>query len=152
MPAVEIITRTERRRKWTEQQREHILKECEQPGVTVKSVAQRFDISESILYSWRSAYRQRAAIEAQSQAFVHFGEITNAGEPAPAIASPAIPSRTDPVKPQPSMPTHEAVLPHPGNSPGAIAIQLVDGTQLKVDSFVNERALLRVLKVLRQSQ
>jgi len=33
--------------------------------------------------------------------------------------------------------------------PGVIEIDLVDGTRLRVDAFVNERALRRVLAVLR---
>ena len=35
--------------------------------------------------------------------------------------------------------------------PGLIEIDLVDGTRLRVDAFVNERALRRVLAVLRAS-
>jgi transposase len=33
--------------------------------------------------------------------------------------------------------------------PGMIEIDLADGTRLRVDTFVNERALRRVLAVLR---
>ncbi len=33
--------------------------------------------------------------------------------------------------------------------PGVIEIDLADGTRLRVDAFVNERALRRVLTVLR---
>jgi transposase len=33
--------------------------------------------------------------------------------------------------------------------PGTIEIDLVDGTRLRVDAFVNERALRRVLGVLK---
>ena len=42
-------------------------------------------------------------------------------------------------------------LPRPGmdERPGVIEIDLVDGVRLRVDAFVNERALRRVLAVLK---
>ena len=42
-------------------------------------------------------------------------------------------------------------LPRPAmdERPGVIEIDLADGTRLRVDAFVNERALRRVLTVLR---
>ncbi len=49
-----------------------------------------------------------------------------------------------------SLPGH-APLPRPAmdERPGVIEIDLTDGTRLRVDAFVNERALRRVLAVLR---
>jgi len=49
-----------------------------------------------------------------------------------------------------SSPGH-APLPRPAmdERPGVIEIDLADGTRLRVDAFVNERALRRVLTVLR---
>ena len=42
-------------------------------------------------------------------------------------------------------------LPRPGmdERPGVIEIDLADGVRLRVDAFVNERALRRVLAVLK---
>jgi len=44
-------------------------------------------------------------------------------------------------------------LPRPGidERPGVIAIDLADGMRRRVDAFVNERALRRVLTVLKVS-
>ena len=44
-------------------------------------------------------------------------------------------------------------LPRPAmdERPGVIEIDLADGTRLRVDAFVNERALRRVLTVLRMA-
>jgi hypothetical protein len=44
-----------------------------------------------------------------------------------------------------------ATLPRPGleERPGVIEIDLADGVRLRVDAFVNERALRRVLAVLK---
>jgi transposase len=50
-------------------------------------------------------------------------------------------------------PAASAPMPSPNTSmqarPGLIEIDLPDGTRLRVDAFVNERALRRVLAVLR---
>jgi transposase len=55
----------------------------------------------------------------------------------PAVASPAAPASM----PSPSMAMQAR--------PGLIEIDLADGTRLRVDAFVNERALRRVLAVLK---
>jgi transposase len=55
----------------------------------------------------------------------------------PAVASPAAPAST------PSSSTAMQARP------GLIEIDLQDGTRLRVDAFVNERALRRVLAVLK---
>jgi transposase len=48
----------------------------------------------------------------------------------------------------PSAP-EELVRPHPGARPGEIGIDLPSGVRLSVDSYVNEKALARVLRTLR---
>jgi transposase len=48
-----------------------------------------------------------------------------------------------------STPAEELVRPHPGARPGAIDIELRNGVRLAVDSYVNEKALARVLRTLR---
>ena len=45
--------------------------------------------------------------------------------------------------------THPLPRPAMDERPGVIEIGLADGTRLRVDAFVNERALRRVLTVLR---
>ena len=43
----------------------------------------------------------------------------------------------------------ELTRPHPGARPGGIDIYLPTGVRLSIDSYVNEKALARVLRVLR---
>lgn len=49
----EIISRVERRRKWTAEQKVKILTEVLKPGTTVSAVADRNGISRSQLYAWK---------------------------------------------------------------------------------------------------
>ena len=44
------------RRKYSKEQKLEIVKQSLEEGVTVKSVAERFDISANIIYNWRSKY------------------------------------------------------------------------------------------------
>src|SRR5216683_3165421 len=55
MSEVEVIARVERRRKWTIAEKTALLAELEAEGGKVAVVARRHRISESLLYSWRSA-------------------------------------------------------------------------------------------------
>lgn len=64
---IEIIARTERRRKYSAAQKAAILTEADQEGVTVRQVAERHEIAESLIYNWRSARRQAFAIAARRQ-------------------------------------------------------------------------------------
>jgi transposase len=54
----EIISRVERRRKWSAEQKAKILIAALEPGASVSAVAERNGISRSQLYAWkRSAQR-----------------------------------------------------------------------------------------------
>lgn len=52
MSRVEVITSVERRR-WTAQQKRDIVKEAEQPGNSISSVARKYDIHPNQLFKWR---------------------------------------------------------------------------------------------------
>src|SRR5262245_59494869 len=54
----EIISRVERRRKWTAKQKVKILTEVLKPGATVSAVADRNGISRSQLYAWKKLAQQ----------------------------------------------------------------------------------------------
>ena len=152
MAAAEIIVRAERRRNWSDQDRARILAECRQPGNTVTSVAERYDVSQSLIYHWRTKERERAAAVATPLAFVDFGTIEDIGQPADEI------SIQKGRQPQPRRARREStdlssrVAAHPGNRRGLIEINLENGIELFVDAYVNERALMRVLCALKDSQ
>lgn len=125
-----------------------ILAEADADGVSVRQVAERHEIAESWFYNWRSTRRQAAAIASEALEFIPYGAIITAG-PAAAPAVPEHQKALRPVSsPMPSEPG-ELVRPHPGSRPGAIDIDLPSGVRLSVDSYVNEKALARVLRAFR---
>ena len=61
MERIELITRTERRRTYSEAEKAQVLAEAAAPGATVREVSRRLGIAESLIYNWRSAARRRSA-------------------------------------------------------------------------------------------
>src|ERR1700759_3275334 len=53
MPRVEVITRGERRRVWTLEQKREIVSESLGPALTPTEVARKHGISTGLLYGWR---------------------------------------------------------------------------------------------------
>ena len=145
MGRIEVITRTERRRKYSPAERAAIMREADAPDVTVREVAKRHDIAESLIYSWRTARRQAEKIASEPLAFISYGTVPESDLVTVAPASPSLQSQ-----PVPTMPVMEELTrPHPGARPGGIDIDLPSGVRLSVDSYVNEKALARVLRTLR---
>ena len=70
---------------------------------------------------------------------------------APAELGMAITPAQHASPPAKLVPAEDPVRPHPGSRPGAIDIDLPTGVRLSVDSYVNEKALARVLRALRQA-
>jgi transposase-like protein len=135
---VEIVPRVERRRKWMVSEKAALLAEVEAEGGKVKLVARRHGISESLLYNWRSAWKMAASMHsAPSPEFVALGVLSASGTGAPLIRAQAAPA---------SAPSAAAE-----DRSGVIEIILGNGTRLRVDDQVNETALLRVLRVLKET-
>ncbi len=120
------------------------MREADAPEVTVREVAKRHDIAESLIYSWRTARRQAEKIASEPLTFISYGTVP---EGAVATVPHTPPARTDPVPTMPVM--EELTRPHPGARPGEIGIDLPSSVRLSVDSYVNEKALARVLPTLR---
>ena len=139
MAEVEIVARVERRRKWTIEEKAALLAEVEAEGGKVKLVARRHRVSESLLYNWRSAWKAAASAAVGASgtvAFVPLGVLDKTCSEAPAAPPPPEPQRA-----------HQR-----GESrAGAIEIALPNGARVRVDAFVNEKALSRVLRAMRGS-
>ena len=77
--------------------------------------------------------------------FVPIGVFTRADDDGPGLEAHVVPAAVA------TTPPGRASVPRPGmdERPGVIEIDLVNGTRLRVDAFVNERALRRVLAVLK---
>jgi transposase len=133
-----ILGPSDRRRVWSAQEKASLLAEIDAEGGKVRLVARRHQISESLLYNWRSA-RKAAALAlgaAETVAFVPIGLIEGPGSGDAVNVAP---------------PTPEPVPPPPvaDSKAGSIEIALPNGVRVSVDAFVSEKALSRVLRAMK---
>lgn len=139
MGEVDILGPPERRRIWSAQEKAALLAEVDAEGGKVRLVARRHQISESLLYNWRSA-RKAAAVAMGAPENVEFlpvGVIEDRRSGSTPVLSP---TRPEPVSQQ--------SLPAEGKA-GAIEITLQNGARVSVDAFVDEKALSRVLRAMK---
>lgn len=136
MGDVEIVSRIERRRKWTDSEKAALLAEVEAEGGKVKLVARRHGVSESVLYNWRSAWKMAASMRAAEPVeFVPVGIIGRGTDEEPKLlAGPEQVTTTG---------------GHQDSRTGRIEIELRNGARIRVDSDVNEKALRRVLQAMK---
>ena len=120
---VEVVTRSEGRRRWSDGDKQKILQETLEPGATVMAVAKRHGIGTGQIYTWR-----RQALVGAVTGFVPVAIEAEAGADSAAAFPPAVP----------------AACPRPG----LIEIELPGGARLRVDDQVNSAALRRVLAAL----
>lgn len=133
-PRVEVLTRAERRRSWTAEQKREIVGESFGPDLTPTEVARKHGISSGQLYTWR-------------QQLVSFqgAVVTRAGPrftPVELAPPPTMPDPTAAELTTPSAPSS------PTRLDGLIEILLPGGVSLRVDAHVDGRALRRVLGAL----
>jgi transposase len=132
------------RRSWSREEKRRIVDETFRPGASVAEVARRHGLNDNLIFNWRkaawvtgapaSAEPSTAALVCGDDAadFVPIGMFGRPAAEAPAAiagASPRAAAMTE--------------------RPGVIEIELVDGTRLRVDGLVNERALRHVLAALK---
>jgi transposase len=148
------------RRSWSREEKRRIVEEASRPGTSVADVARRHGLNSNQVFNWRKLWGTRPAVEAASSAtppvqpdasaacapagFLSIGVITGTNDegailrpdPSTLLAGQAVRERG--AEARPAM----------DERPGMIEIDLPGGTRLRVDVFVNERALRRVLSVL----
>ena len=127
---IELITRSEPRRRWSREQKQTIAAESFQPGMSPTAVARRYDISSGLLYAWRQALlaAQPGAVGGTRFARVEVARNGKRSEPGASL----------PLR-----------LPGPAAQPsGLIEIVLPDGITVRVDPQIDPRALRRILSVL----
>jgi transposase len=112
----EIISRVERRRKWSSEEKVKILTEVLEPGATVSAVADRNGVSRSQVYAWKRL--------AQS------GGISGISLNAPQKQL-FVPVRIEAAPPFPA--PAEAATANPQRRPGAIEVALRNGRLVRVD-------------------
>jgi transposase len=89
---VEVVTRGERRRAWSVDQKRLIVAEAMQPGATPTEVARRWGIGTGLLYTWRQQF--------------FAGELGEPPVPSPVFAQVSL---ALPVEPEAAPPQQPAV-------------------------------------------
>ena len=111
------------RRNWSDAEKLEILADAFRPGVQVREVLQRRDLSSGLVYTWRKQARL-GLLGGTVTALPAFAEVRVAkAESIAPVAQPASPA-------------------------GLIRIELPGGVRVSVDAAVDASALARVLSVL----
>ena len=130
---IELITRGERRRRWSVEQKREIAAESLEPGISPITVARRYGISSGLLYTWRR-HLLEGSLGVTHQPPAKFARVEVMA--VPADPAPAIP----PVAPAAATPS--------GPMNRMIEIALPGGVSVRVDAQVDSSALRRVLAAL----
>jgi hypothetical protein len=141
---IEIISGVERRRQYSDAERAAIMAMCDEPKSTIVGVAKRLGMSPSLIHGWRRMRKEAEKLASEPLQFIAYGSVP---EPAGNTFLAAPPPPAPPILPP--VPAEDLMRPHPGARPGAIDVDLPGGIRLSVDSYVNEKALARVLRALR---
>jgi transposase len=147
------------RRSWSDDEKRRIIAEALVPGASVAEIARRHGVNANLVFNWRRTARTACSVGAEMAApseparsdamltasdpgFIPLGVFTRAPDGGPALIAGGG------VAEQLPSPTARARANVEGRT-GLIEIDLADGTRLRVDGFVNERALRHVLSALR---
>jgi transposase len=139
---VEVITRGERRRIWTPEQKRDIVMESLEPGCSPIAVARRHGIGSGLLYTWR-----RQMMEGQLKARL---PMPPSFVPVSAVPVSAVPDGVDAAAEAP-MPPMQQAAPRTAlsvDTSARIEIVLSDGVTVRVGAAADEAALRRVLAAL----
>jgi transposase len=129
---IEVITRGERRRRWSIEQKREIAAESLEPGISPITVARRYGISSGLLYTWRR-HLLEGSLGTTTQSVAKFARVevmAMAADPPPSPPQPAPAANS---------------ITHPD---GMIEITLPGGVSVRVDAQVDSGALRRVLAAL----
>ena len=138
---IEVITRGERRRTWTAEQKREIAAESLEPGTSPITVARKHGISSGQLYTWRQQLLRNAVCAAANPAPSFVRVDVMADPPRLGAATPAAVEVEPPAPP---------IVPPPAQPDGRIEIMLSRGVSVRVDAQVDEGALRRVLAALKR--
>lgn len=145
----EIVARVERRRMWSAAEKAALLAEVEAEGGRVSVVARRHRISDSLLYNWRSACKaadergSQHLVSGGSASFVQLGVIGPARNEVPQATALPQPGAIEP-------PNGRGLGLTLAERVGVVEIDLPDGVRIRLDGGVSEKALRRVLLVVRE--
>jgi transposase len=121
---------TERRRRWSFEEKLRLVEETMHSGVTVSGIARRNDLAPSVLFLWRRLAREGRLGGGARSEFL------------PVQIAPSGPSVAHELSAPPASP------PRCRRRTGMIEIDLGKGRQIRVDGDVDPDALLRVLRIV----
>jgi transposase len=114
-----------------------MVAEMEAPGASASAVSRRYDVNTNLLFKWR---REIAAMDdASGTELVALGVVDRDG--GLRLMPDATDAMAEVADREPSIPARNS---------GKMEIALADGTVVRVDNTVDERALGRVLATLRR--
>jgi len=99
---IELITRSERRRRWSVEQKREIAAESLEAGISPITVARRYGISSGLLYTWRR-HLLEGSLGATRQTVAKFARVevmAIPADPPPAIPPVAQPAAADEHRPE----------------------------------------------------
>jgi transposase len=120
---IEVITRGERRRRWSVEEKQAIVEESLTPHASIMAIARKYGIGTGQLYNWRHQFLGARSVKTAGFARVDIGNDPH--------------RLTGPIVTAPITPT------------GLIEIILPGGATVRVDAQVDAQALRCVLGVLR---
>lgn len=138
---VEVVTRGERRRTWSAEQKRMIVVEAMQPGAKAAAVIRRWGISSGLFYDWRRQLLSGALGPVPVP--TSFARVEVGAPAAPDIGT------------APQAASEQAPDRHGGNRRPApqrsarIEVVLPCGTVLRLDETISVDALRRVLAAVR---
>jgi transposase len=138
---IEVITGGERRRRWSIEEKREIVAESLGPDVRPSEVIRKHGITSGQLYAWRQQLTRRVA-EPLARVSASFARV-EAASGEEAGGAPETPSVMV------SRQSSAAPAVVASRAKGVIEIVLPDGTSVRVDSHVDDRALRYVLDALR---
>jgi len=145
------------RRSWSRAEKCRIVEEAFRPGASVADIARTHGLNANQVFNWRrralataaakvksppsaSVVPQDAMATTPSATFLPIGTVVQTDDAAMSLMPLSAASNR-----------LTAAHPPPDERSGLIEIDLTCGTRLRVDAFVNEKALRRVLSVLKAS-
>ncbi len=136
---MEIITRGERRRSWTVEQKREIVAESFGPELTPAEVARKHAIGSGQLYTWR-----------RELLGVHRTQVTRVAPRFAQVELDAAPSLSNVSDLPPAGVRTSGAQAESPRADGLIEIVLPGGVMLRVDAHVDGRALGRILRALEE--
>jgi transposase len=124
---IEVITSVERRRRWSQEDKERLVAACLEPGAVLSEIARAAGIHVSQLFRWRK-------------------ELCQIEEPSMQVSSTLVPVIVSEAAPAVQPPALEAPAPsQPRRKRSDVTIELGRGRRVRVDSDIDTEELGRIL-------